>query len=192
VRLLLSGFQNGQPRGGGGAAPSPPVVTFVNFFEFADRHHATSMYTTMASQLAESLDAMRAADGFQSRQGAGGVQSGQASGGGGPDGAAAARLRPRSSVDEVAALWGGSTPSAVAETAKLIRAWASRGRRDVGSTDVWRNWWRDMEVRALQVAYRLPAVSMFQAFGAEFETHAHGHVHSGPNPPCDPTETPPI
>ena len=73
VRLLLSGStlhssasSSGGSTGAGaspdpgtgpgpaGRAPSPgmgspPVVMFVNFFEFADRHHATSQYTTVRS-----------------------------------------------------------------------------------------------------------------------------------------------
>ena len=147
VRLLLGGARS---HGGGARSPAraQPVVTFVNFFEFADRHHAKSTYTSMGSQLAAALAEMRR------------------SGGGG-----------QTSVDEVSSLWHATSPARVTEAAALVRAWARRAERDVSSTDVWRNWWRDSEVRALQVAYRLPAVSLFGAFGAEFESHAHGlHV----------------
>ena len=55
VRLLLSSAT----AAGSTAGASPPVVTFVNFFEFADRHHATSTYTSMASQLTTSLRTLR-------------------------------------------------------------------------------------------------------------------------------------
>ena len=92
-------------------------------------------------------------------------------------GRAATTLSTSESAEQVSALWHGASPGAVAETAEVIRAWARAGKRDFGSTDVYRNWWRDQEVMALQTAYRLPAVWMFRAFGAEFESHRHGlHV----------------
>lgn len=112
-----------------------PVVMFVGFFEFGDRHHAKSTFTTLGSQLAAALG------------------------------------RDASAVVD---LWHAHEPARVEEMSRVIRAWARTNERDISSTDVWRNWWRDQEVRALQLAYRLPAVWMFHAFGAEFETHRHG------------------
>ena len=133
-------------------------MTFVNFFEFADRHHATSTYTSMASQLTTSLRTLRSKEQTSALLDLG-VRT------------------DKSTAYDVADLWRGPTPKHVSEMAKLIRSWAASGQRDVQSTDVWRNWWRDMEVRALETAYRLPSVWVFQAFGPEFESHKHGlHV----------------
>ena len=142
VRMLLGGSGGGGGGGGGGeaAARPRPVVMFVGFFEFGDRHHAKSTFTTMGSQLASALGG----------------------------------LRPGRGIGDVVDLWHASEPARVEQMAALIRAWAGQAGRDFSSTDVWRNWWRDQEVRALQIAYRLPAVWMFQAFGTEFEQHAHG------------------
>ena len=80
----------------------------------------------------------------------------------------------RGDANSVVSLWHSSTPTKVNQMASIIRKWAASGQREVHSTDVWRNWWRDQEVRALQLAYRLPAVWMFRAFGAEFEAHRYG------------------
>jgi hypothetical protein len=120
------------------SARGPPVVMFVNFFEFGDRHHARSRFTTMASQLASTL---------------------------------------QSDAAEVAELWHSTEPANVSRMAQLIKSWAARDNRAAQATDVWRNWWRDQEVNALSLAYRLPSVWMFRAFGAEFEAHRYGlHV----------------
>ena len=146
------------------AAP-PPVVMFVNFFEFGDRHHAKSRYTTIGSQLAATLAAER-------QGGAGGTTapaSADAAVGGGPP-----LATTPSEASRVVDLWHAASSAAVTRMATLIRAWGRRDGRHAESTDVWRNWWRDQEVRALQTAYRLPAVWMFRAFGEEFETHRHG------------------
>ncbi len=99
------------------------------FFEFADRHHPTSTYSTMTSQLTAALREHRKAPRPASWPAV-----------------AAGRGEP----DDVAALWHTDAASGVAEAAALIRTWARAARRKVESTDVYRNWWRDQELHALQ------------------------------------------
>ena len=56
IRMLLGSGSQTKPPGTSAAMPNQvPAVMFVNFFEFGDRHHARSTYTTMGSQLAETL-----------------------------------------------------------------------------------------------------------------------------------------
>ena len=147
VRLLLAG-KDKRP---------PPVVTFVNFFEFADRHHATSTYTSMASQLTTSLRTLRSKEQTSALLDLG-VRT------------------DKSTAYDVADLWRGPTPKHVSEMAKLIRSWAASGQRDVQSTDVWRNWWRDMEVRALETAYRLPSVWVFRLLALSLRATNTGYT----------------
>lgn len=174
VRMLLTRRRSAAaaataPTGSGGRshsdADAPPVVMFVNFFEFADRHHAYSTYTSMGSQLTTALREMR-----RGRQSAGRTEPLATSSGGGAPTVSTAVGEP----EDVAALWHTSSPSEVTEAAALIRVWARSGGRHLESTDVFRNWWRDQEVHALSMSYRLPAVWMFRAFGPEFERQAYG------------------
>ena len=138
VRLLLTHRRaatagaRAAPTAAGDAAAdayAPPVLLFVNFFEFADRHHPTSTYSTMTSQLTAALREHRKAPRPASWPAV-----------------AAGRGEP----DDVAALWHTDAASGVAEAAALIRTWARAARRKVESTDVYRNWWRDQELHALQ------------------------------------------
>ena len=54
-RLLRNLLTGGAPH-----ALGPPAVMFVNFFEFADRHHASSTYDLMLGQARQSQSARNA------------------------------------------------------------------------------------------------------------------------------------
>ena len=166
----------------------PPLQAIVSFFEFADRHHAASTYDLLASQIAQAVERvvhaetsghlMREAKAARARGsavvagGGDGVQ-GNDSTGPGVSGTEGAR-DVGSMVEQVGALWHATAPSEVAKMAKVLRHWASLKGRHLSQTDVWRNFVRDAEVRAIAVQYALPVVSMFATYGVEFATHRHG------------------
>ncbi|KAL1526617.1 hypothetical protein AB1Y20_015321 [Prymnesium parvum] len=128
----------------------PPSVILVNFFEFADRHHPKSTFDTFLSQFVEAQRSL----------------------------ARDTALHPAAAVESVLNMWHFDDTPTLAAALRLLRAWARRKDRALEQTDVWRNFFRDAEVRVLSRHYGLPAVSLAAAYGREFELHEHGvHLH---------------